>query len=265
MAFTSDAMTRPPIVLVHGAWAGAWAWRPVLAPLRAAGHEVHAVTLTGCGERRHLMRADISLRTHIDDVLELVEAEELRDLVLVGHSYAGLVVTGAAHALRARDPALLRQVVYVDAMVPLSGECWSSRHSEQVKADRSAAAQASGCNALPPPDPAGFGLSGAGARLAAAAPVPAPLRRLPRSAARRGRGAGATAAGLHRRRRPRLSDDRTDARAGAPAARLQGRADGDRSLPADPGAGRLRARPARLDRSSGIRSINCPDNGRCRA
>jgi pimeloyl-ACP methyl ester carboxylesterase len=80
--------------------------------------------------------------------------------VLVGHSYGGLVVTGAADALLARDPAAVRQIVYVDAMVPLPGECWSSRHDEATRAARTAAARASGLNALPPPDPSGFGLAG---------------------------------------------------------------------------------------------------------
>lgn len=152
--------TLPPIVLVHGAWAGAWAWQRVLAPLRAAGHAVFAVTLSGCGERRHGLRRDITLQTHIADVTGLVEAEELRGVVLVGHSYGGLVVTGAADALLAREPGAVRHVVYVDAMVPLPGECWSSRHDEATRAARTAAARASGLNALPPPDPSGFGLSG---------------------------------------------------------------------------------------------------------
>lgn len=152
---------RPPIVLVHGAWAGAWAWQRVLAPLRAAGHPVHAVTLSGCGERRHGLRRDITLQTHIADVCGLVDAEELRGVVLVGHSYGGLVVTGAADALLARDPGAVRQIVYVDAMVPLPGECWSSRHPDDVRTSRLAAIRASGLNVLPPPDPAGFGLGAA--------------------------------------------------------------------------------------------------------
>jgi len=153
-------MSKPPIVLVHGAWAGGWAWARVLAPLRAAGHAVHAVTLSGCGERRHLLRPDITLQTHVADVVGLAECEELRDAVLVGHSYGGLVVTGAADALLARGRDRLRQLVYVDAQVPLPGECWSSQHSDEVRAARSAAAAASGLHALPPPDPSGFGLAG---------------------------------------------------------------------------------------------------------
>jgi len=145
-------------VLVHGAWGGAWIWRRVIGPLRAAGHEVHAVTLTGDGERAHLRRPDISLQTHIDDVLGLVNAEELGDVVLVGHSYGGMVITGAADALGAR----VRELVYVDAMVPLPGEGWGAGHPAHIVEARLAAAQAHD-NALPPPDPAEFGLTDADA------------------------------------------------------------------------------------------------------
>jgi len=153
-------MSGATFVLVHGAWGGAWIWRRVVGPLRAAGHEVHAVTLTGDGERAHLRRPDITLRTHIDDVLGLIDAEELRDIVLVGHSYAGQVITGAADALLSRGTGTLRQLVYVDAMVPLPGEGWGSNHPPEVVAARRAAAAAND-NALPPPDPRDFGLEGA--------------------------------------------------------------------------------------------------------
>lgn len=153
-------MTGANFVLVHGAWGGAWIWKRVIEPLRAAGHAVHAVTLTGCGERAHLRRPDISLRTHIDDVLGLVEAEELRDVVLVGHSYGGMPLTGAADALAARGAVTLRHLVYVDAMVPLPGEGWGQGHPPEIVAARLAAAQAHD-NALPPPDPRDFGLDGA--------------------------------------------------------------------------------------------------------
>lgn len=153
-------MKLPPIVLVHGAWGGAWIWRRVLAPLRAAGHEVHAVTLTGVGERAHLRHPGIGLQTHINDVLGLIRAEELTDVVLVGHSYAGMVITGAADRLLAADAGALRHLVYLDAMVPLPGEGWGEHHSAEVAAARTAAARAND-HALPPPDPAGFGLDGA--------------------------------------------------------------------------------------------------------
>jgi pimeloyl-ACP methyl ester carboxylesterase len=152
--------TPAPIVLVHGAWGGAWIWRRVLAPLRAAGHEVHAVTLTGCGERAHLRHAGITLQTHITDVVSLVETEELDAVVLVGHSYGGMVVTGAADRLLARSPTALSKLVYLDAMLPLSGEGWGDQHSADVIAARTAAARAND-HALPPPDPKDFGLSSA--------------------------------------------------------------------------------------------------------
>jgi len=153
-------MKLPAFVLVHGAWGGAWIWRRVLAPLRAAGHEVHAVTLTGDGERAHLRRRDIGLQTHIADVLGLIEAEELHSIVLVGHSYGGQVITGVADRLLARDASAIRQLVYVDAMVPLPGEGWGDKHDAAVVAARTATAQANDF-ALPPPDPADFGLDGA--------------------------------------------------------------------------------------------------------
>lgn len=143
-------------VLVHGAWGGAWIWRRVIGPLRAAGHEVHAVTLTGDGERAHLRRPDISLPDHIADVVGLVEAEELADIVLVGHSYGGMVITGAADALGAR----IKQLVYVDAMVPVPGEGWGQGHPPEIVQARMALA-AQHDNALPPPDPKDFQIDGA--------------------------------------------------------------------------------------------------------
>ena len=153
-------MTKPAIVLVHGAWGGAWIWRRVLGPLRAAGHEVHAVTLTGDGERAHLRQRGITLQTHVADVVALVEAEELSDIVLVGHSYGGMVITGAAAALQMASPKRVRSLVYVDAMVPLPGEGWGDTNPPDVVAARTAAAMAHD-HALPPPDPSGFGLAGA--------------------------------------------------------------------------------------------------------
>lgn len=148
-----------PIVLVHGAWGGAWVWRRVRAPLRAAGLEVHAVTLTGCGDRAHLRSPAIDLAVHRQDVLALIEAEELRDVLLVGHSYAGMVVTAAAAHLQRTDPGALGGLVYVDAQLPLPGESWSSLHDAGVRAQREAQAREHG-GALPPPDPAVFGLAG---------------------------------------------------------------------------------------------------------
>jgi pimeloyl-ACP methyl ester carboxylesterase len=147
-------------VLVHGAWGGAWIWRRVLGPLRAAGHEVHAPTLTGVGERAHLRRPEIDLATHVADVLGLVQAEELGEIVLVGHSYGGIVITAAADALLAANERAIERLVYVDAQVPLPGESWSSLHPPEVQAQRRATAAAHD-GALPPPDPGAYGLEGA--------------------------------------------------------------------------------------------------------
>ncbi|MEO3805298.1 alpha/beta hydrolase family protein [Nonomuraea sp. B1E8] len=105
-------------VLVHGAWHGGWCWRGVAARLRAAGHEVHTPTLTGLGERAHLAGPEIGLRTHADDVLGLLMYEDLRDVVLVGHSYAGLVVREAAD----RMPERVSRITMVDAWAGRDGE-----------------------------------------------------------------------------------------------------------------------------------------------
>jgi pimeloyl-ACP methyl ester carboxylesterase len=144
-------------VLIHGAWHGAWCWRDVTGPLVRAGHRVHAVTLTGLGERAHLMRADIDLQTHVTDVLGLIEAEELQQVVLVGHSYAGMLITAVAD----RMPERLDHLVYLDAVVPAPGESWSSTHTVATRKGRLDAAAASDAYAIAPPDPAVFGLEGA--------------------------------------------------------------------------------------------------------
>jgi pimeloyl-ACP methyl ester carboxylesterase len=104
-------------LLVHGAWHGGWCWRFVRPLLQ--GHEVFAPSLTGLGERRHLARPEIDLDTHIADVVSILEMEDLRDVVLVGHSYGGMVVTGAAD----RAPGRIRRLVYLDAFVPENGKC----------------------------------------------------------------------------------------------------------------------------------------------
>jgi pimeloyl-ACP methyl ester carboxylesterase len=151
---------KPAFVLVHGAWGGAWIWRRVLGPLRAAGHEVHALTLTGDGDRAHLRHRGIRLAQHVADVVAAVRAEELRDVILVGHSYGGMVVTGAADRLLDADAQAVRGIVYVDAMVPLPGEGWGEAHGPEIVAARTAAAEANDF-ALPPPDPIDFGITGA--------------------------------------------------------------------------------------------------------
>jgi pimeloyl-ACP methyl ester carboxylesterase len=87
-------------VLVHGAWHGGWCWKRVAALLRRAGHEVFTPTLTGLGERAHLMSDAIDLHTHIQDILGVLQWEELADVVLCGHSYGGMVISGVPTACR---------------------------------------------------------------------------------------------------------------------------------------------------------------------
>jgi pimeloyl-ACP methyl ester carboxylesterase len=142
-------------VLVHGAWHGAWAWRRVVDALHAQGHRAIPVTLTGVGERAHLLSSLITLETHIDDVANTIEAEDLQDAVLVVHSYAGMIGTAIAD----RMPQRLKHLVYVDAVVPKPGESWSSTHASATREARVAAAEASPEFSFPAPDPVVFGLS----------------------------------------------------------------------------------------------------------
>ncbi|MBI1182058.1 MAG: alpha/beta fold hydrolase [Alphaproteobacteria bacterium] len=105
-------------VLVHGGWHGGWCWRRVARRLREQGHEVFTPTLTGLGERSHLLSHAINLDTHVEDVLGVLDWEDLDDVVLVGHSYGGLVVTGAAD----RRPERIAALVFLDAFIGEDGE-----------------------------------------------------------------------------------------------------------------------------------------------
>jgi pimeloyl-ACP methyl ester carboxylesterase len=105
-------------VLVHGAWHGGWCWRKVTPLLRAAGHEVHAPTLTGLGERAHLASPAVDLELHARDILATLECEEIREAILVGHSYGGAVATIVAD----RAPGRAARLVYLDAPIPRAGQ-----------------------------------------------------------------------------------------------------------------------------------------------
>jgi pimeloyl-ACP methyl ester carboxylesterase len=139
-------------VLVHGAWRGGWIWKRVRPLLARGGHEVFTPTLSGVGDRSHLSAPSIDLETHIADVMNLIRWEELDDLVLCGHSYAGCVATGVAD----RMPERIRELVYLDAFVLENGQ---SLHDtlppEQLEAQRKAAG-ASGDEWKVPPIPAEF-------------------------------------------------------------------------------------------------------------
>jgi len=105
-------------VLVHGGHHGGWCYRRVARLLRSAGHEVHSPTLTGLGERRHLLGPKVDLEMHIADVVGVLEFEDLRDVILVGHSYGGMVITGVADRAAER----IKELVYLDAAHPRNGE-----------------------------------------------------------------------------------------------------------------------------------------------
>jgi pimeloyl-ACP methyl ester carboxylesterase len=105
-------------LVCHGAWSAGWAWKKMHPLMAAAGHRLVTPTYTGLGERAHLANPSIDLETHIEDILNVIHYEDLRDIVLVGHSYGGMVATGVAD--RKRD--IVRQLIYVDAFVPEDGQ-----------------------------------------------------------------------------------------------------------------------------------------------
>jgi pimeloyl-ACP methyl ester carboxylesterase len=105
-------------VLVHGTWHGGWCWRRVADALERKGHKVYAESLTGLGDRSHLLTKDVNLTTHVNDVVNLVKWEDLKDIVLVGHSSAGFVITQAAEQI---GPSVA-SIVYLDAFVPQPGD-----------------------------------------------------------------------------------------------------------------------------------------------
>lgn len=109
---------RHTFVLVHGAWHGGWCWKIVSEHLRARGHTVFAPTMTGLGEKSHLASADINLDTHIADISNLLIWEELENVILVGHSYGGGIISGVCDAHKDR----IAHAIYLDAVVPKSGD-----------------------------------------------------------------------------------------------------------------------------------------------
>jgi pimeloyl-ACP methyl ester carboxylesterase len=140
-------------VLIPGFWLGAWAWQPVTGELRAHGHEVHPLSLTGMAEREHLARPDTDLEVHITDVLNLLRYEDLHDVVLVGHSYAGAVVTTA---VADRAPRRVAKLVFVDTGPLPDGTCQADFTSPEDRArnEELVASAGDGWRLPPPPWPA---------------------------------------------------------------------------------------------------------------
>ena len=142
-------------VLVHGAWHGGWCWARVARLLRDAAHEVHTPTLSGLGERAHLARPEIDLETHVQDVVGVLEAEELRNVVLVGHSYGGMVITGVA----ARAANRVSHLVYLDAFVPEAGKALLDYLGPRAAAIRESAQTAGEGWRIPSFPPERFGVT----------------------------------------------------------------------------------------------------------
>ena len=144
-------------VLIHGAWHGGWCWARVAPLLRAAGHEVHTPTLAGMGEHAHLASKQITLDTHVEDVVNYLETYELKDVVLVGHSYGCPIITWAADRLD--GSGRIGRLVYLDGSVPNDGDGWFSSNKPEQIAARHKAAQDAGGLVIPPPAASGFGIS----------------------------------------------------------------------------------------------------------
>ena len=141
-------------VLVHGAWHGGWCWRRVADRLRAGGHTVFTPTLTGLGERAHLMHGAVNLETHITDVVNLLAWEQLENVVLCGHSYGGFIISGVAE----RKSAAIRSIVFLDAFMPRDGESVQELTGQAVR-DAIAAAVHRGDLGIPPRAAEAFGVN----------------------------------------------------------------------------------------------------------
>ncbi|MDB6128608.1 MAG: pytH [Verrucomicrobia bacterium] len=117
-AESQKSPTKPVVVFVHGAWGGGWQFRKIDPLMQARGYVVYRPTLTGLGERVHLATRDVGLETHIQDIVNVIRFENLHDVILVGHSYGGMVVTGVAD----RMPERIARIVYLDALLPENGD-----------------------------------------------------------------------------------------------------------------------------------------------
>ena len=141
-------------VLVHGAWHGGWCWRRVSDLLERQGHKVFAPTLTGLGERSHLLRAEINVSTHITDVVNVLKWEGLSGVVLCGHSYGGMVISGVAEQMR----SAISSIVFLDAFVPENGEAVANLTGPAVQ-DALRAAQQKGELGIAPRPAEAFGVN----------------------------------------------------------------------------------------------------------
>lgn len=158
MPSSADGLPADPktYVLVHGAFFGGWCWKKIAESLRALGHSVYTPTLTGLGERSHLLAARPTLETFIEDIAQVLKYEDLDDVILVGHSFSGSVVSALADRMAER----LQHLVYLDAQLLLSGQSPASgAPSTSIEQYRRRTIETSHGPVIPPFDPQTFGIS----------------------------------------------------------------------------------------------------------
>ncbi len=137
-------------VVAHGAWSAGWAWKKMRPLMRARGHEIFTPTYTGVGERTHLAHKDLDLEAHIADVIGVLEAEDLKNVILLGHSYGGMVATGVADRAARR----IAQLVYLDAFAPRDGQSLLDLQTEEARQRVYDGAKKEGEGWRIPPNPA---------------------------------------------------------------------------------------------------------------
>jgi pimeloyl-ACP methyl ester carboxylesterase len=168
--FMAEKLMAHTFVLVHGAWHGGWCWLRVADRLRSGGHKVFTPTLTGLGERSHLLRPDIDIGTHITDVVNVIKWERLTDVVLCGHSYGGFVISGVAEMMA----EAIRSIVFLDAFVPRDSDTPQSLTGPAIQEGIRAALQR-GDLSMPARSAAFFGVNEADRAWVDALCVPQPI------------------------------------------------------------------------------------------
>lgn len=152
---SATAAGQKTFVLVHGAWHGGWCWSKVAANLRGRGHTVLTPTQTGVGERSHLLSSSIDLDVFVKDITNVLRFEDLKDVILVGHSFGGIAISGAAD----RMPDRIRHLVYLDSLILQNGQSpFSLLPKDVVEARIKAAHDSSGGVSIPVPPASAFGI-----------------------------------------------------------------------------------------------------------
>jgi len=173
-------------LLCHGAWGGGWSWKKMHPLMQAAGHRLLTPTYTGLGERAHLANREVDLETHIQDILNVITYEDLRDFVLLGHSYGGMVATGVAD----REAERVTQIVYLDAFVPEDGQSTLDFQSPEERERLREVVDRDGAGWLVPPTPLSADLPPERAAWLKARRMPQPLRTFEEPIRLTGAGAG---------------------------------------------------------------------------